>query len=237
MKAVIPLAGKGTRLRPYTYITPKPLIHVAGRPVLSYLIDDLICSGVDELVLIIGYLGNIIREYMAEKYPGLSVDYVVQDVQDGTAGAVKLAQPFISEDLLILFADTLSDANLVQTIDQDCSAVIWTKEVEEYWKYGVVVTDPDGVMTRIVEKPQEPISRLAGIGRYYVRDFELLFAGIDHVLASVPGPGGEYYLTDAFQYMADRGACIRTVSVNSWYDCGSLEGLSETHAAFTNVER
>ena len=231
MKAVIPLAGKGTRLRPHTHHLPKPLVRVAGRPVLAHLLDELLRFGVTEMVFIVGHLDEVIRRYMAEAYPDLPVHYVVQAVQDGTAGAVKLAEPFADGELLILFADTLFEADLspARTLSAEWSAVIWTKEVEDYWKYGVVVSDPDGAMTRIVEKPEQPVSRLANIGLYYIRDSALLFEGIDHVLASSPGSSGEYYLTDAFQYMVDRGARIRTAPVDSWHDCGSPEGLLGTN--------
>lgn len=231
MKAVIPLAGKGTRLRPHTHLLPKALVRVAGRPVLAHLLDDLLRFGVTEMVFIVGHLDEVIRRYMAEAYPDLPVHYVVQAVQDGTAGAVKLAQPFADGELLILFADTLFEADLspARTLSPEWSAVIWTKEVEDYWKYGVVVTGPDDAMTRIVEKPEQPVSRLANIGLYYIRDTALLFEGIDHVLASPSGPTGEYYLTDAFQYMVDRGARIRTAPVDSWHDCGSPEGLLGTN--------
>ena len=226
MKAVIPLAGKGTRLRPHTHLLPKPLVRVAGRPVLAHLLDDLLRFGVTEMVFIVGHLDEVIRRYMAEAYPDLPVHYVVQAVQDGTAGAVKLAQPFADGDLLILFADTLFEADLspARRLSPEWSAVIWTREVEDYWKYGVVVTGADGAMTRIVEKPDQPVSRLANIGLYHIRDSALLFEGIDHVLASPAGASGEYYLTDAFQYMVDRGARIRTAPVDSWHDCGSPEG-------------
>ena len=112
MKAVIPLAGKGTRLRPHTYLTPKPLLRVGGKPVMSYILDDLQELGVEEIVFVIGYLGDVVKEYMAREYPDIRPEYVVQEVQDGTAGAVKLAEPFVEEEMLILFVDTLFDADL-----------------------------------------------------------------------------------------------------------------------------
>lgn len=231
MKAVIPLAGKGTRLRPHTHLLPKPLVRVAGRPVLAYLLDDLTRFGITEMVFIVGHLDEVIRRYMRKVYPGVHVHYVVQEVQDGTAGAVKLAQPFVDDEVLILFADTLFEADLspVRSLPPEWGAVIWTKKVEDYQKYGIVITDQDGAMTRIVEKPREPFSRLANIGLYYIRDHALLFEGIDHVLASPRVGSGEYYLTDAFQYMVDRGSRIRAAPVDSWHDCGSPEGLLATN--------
>ena len=232
MKVVIPLAGKGTRLRPHTYETPKPLVRVGGRPVMSYILDDLEALGVTEIVFITGYLKEKIEAYIAAEYPGFEAHFVEQRVQDGTAGAVKLAEPYIDEDLLIIFVDTLFDADLslVKRLPEGESGVIWAKEVEDYQRFGVIVTDDDGYMKRIIEKPQDPISKLANIGLYYIRDWQQLFAGINETLSSTKGPGGEYFLTDAFQYMIDNGAKIRTEHVEGWYDCGKPETLLETNA-------
>jgi len=231
VKVVIPLAGKGTRLRPHTYTTPKPLVHVGGRPVMSYILDDLRELGVEEAVFITGYMKEAIQEYMEREYPEFKSHYVEQKVQDGTAGAVKLAEPFIDEDLLIIFVDTLFDADLslVRRLPEGDAGVIWAKEVEDYQRFGVIVTDGEGYMKQIIEKPQDPISKLANIGLYYIRDWELLFRGINETLKSTLGPGGEYYLTDAFQYMIDEGAKIRTAEVEGWYDCGKPETLIETN--------
>lgn len=231
MKAVIPLAGKGTRLRPHTYLTPKPLLRVAGRPVMSYILDDLLDLGIHEIVFVVGYLREVIQEYIATEYPGITAHYVLQEVQDGTAGAVKLAQPFIDEEVLVLFVDTLFDADLslATRMSGEWAGVIWAKEVEDYQRFGVIVTDEEGAMTRIVEKPSEPISKLANIGLYYIRDHKLLFQGIDEALGSGPGPGGEFFLTDAFQYMVDQGSRLYTAPVEGWYDCGKPETLLETN--------
>ena len=231
MKAVIPLAGKGTRLRPHTYITPKPLLRVGGKPVMSYILDDLQELGIEEIVFVIGYLGDVVKEYMAREYPDIRPQYVVQEVQDGTAGAVRLARPYIDDEMLILFVDTLFDADLslVKTLSPDWAGVIWAKEVEDYQRFGVIVTDESGAMTRIIEKPQDPISKLANIGLYHIRDHELLFKGIDVVLDHPPGPSGEYYLTDAFQYMVDQGSKLFTAPVAGWYDCGKPETLLATN--------
>lgn len=239
MRAIIPLAGRGTRLRPHTLSTPKPLVHVGGRPVMSYILDDLKGLGIEEMVFVIGYLGDVVQEYMAREYPEIRVHYVEQEVQDGTAGAIKLAEPWADDDLLIVFVDTLFDADLslTRTLSDDWSGVIWAKEVEDYQRFGVIITDESGAMTRIVEKPTEPVSRLANIGLYYIRDSALLFKGIDKALASEPGPSGEYYLTDAFQYMVDQGARIRTAPVGGWYDCGKVDALLTTNHHLLEGER
>ncbi len=231
MKAIIPLAGKGTRLRPHTHVTPKPLIRVAGRPVMSYILDDLCDLGVDEMVFVVGYLRETIQDYIADAYPNITAHYVVQEIQDGTAGAVNLAEPFVDEDVLILFVDTLFDADLalVRGVAETTGGVIWAKEVEDYQRYGVILTDEEGHMVRIVEKPSEPISKLANIGLYYIKDWQLLFEGIRHTLDADPGPSGEFYLTDAFQYMVDQGSKIQVAPVEGWYDCGKPETLLETN--------
>jgi glucose-1-phosphate thymidylyltransferase len=239
MKAIIPLAGKGTRLRPLTHHTPKPLLKVGGRPVLSYLLDDVIASGVDEMVLVVGYLQNVMRDFIRSEYPDLKAHFVVQEEQNGTAGAVALGEQFIDEDLFILFSDALFDADLTlpQRLPEGDAGILWAKEVEDYQRFGVIVTDEDGVMTRIVEKPSEPVSKLANIGVYYIRDHELLFEGIHKVLNSAPGKGGEYFLTDAFQYMVDNGARLKTAPVTGWYDAGKVETLIETNAHLLSTTR
>ena len=231
VKAIIPLAGKGTRLRPHTLLTPKPLIRVAGRPLISYILDDLIQFGVGEIVFVVGYLRGTIESYVAEAYPSVRAHYVVQEVQNGTAGAVKMAEPYVNEDILILFPDTLFDADLtlIKSASEATSGIIWAKEVEDYQRYGVILTDDNGHMVRIVEKPSEPVSKLANIGLYYMNDWRGLFEGIHHTLAVAPGPAGEFYLTDAFQHMVDSGAKIQVAPVESWHDCGKLETLLETN--------
>lgn len=231
MKVIIPLAGKGTRLRPHTHVTPKPLIRVGGKPVMSYILDDLERLGVSEIVFITGYLKEKIEAFVAEEHPAFRAHFVEQPVQDGTAGAVRLAEPFVNEDCLIIFVDTLFDADLtlVKRLPTEAAGVIWAKEVEDYQRFGVIVKDENDDMRRIVEKPADPISRLANIGLYYIRDWQLLFRGIRQVMDQPPGPSGEFYLTDAFQYMIDHGARIRVAEVDGWYDCGQMETLIDTN--------
>jgi len=239
VKVVIPLAGKGSRLRPHTHVTPKPLLRVADKPVMSYILDDLRDLGVDDAVFITGHLKEKVEEYVRTEYPQFRAKYIEQEVQNGTAGAIQLAEPHVREDLLIIFVDTLFDADLsvIRSLPDDCAGVIWAKEVEDYQRFGVILTDEEGYMQRIVEKPSEPISRLANIGLYYIRDWKLLFEGINHVMNSDPGKSGEYYLTDAFQYMIDHGARIRTLEVEGWYDAGKPETLLETNRHVLETSR
>ena len=230
MKVIIPLAGKGTRLRPHTHVTPKPMLKVAGKPVMAYVMDDVArLGGVEQVVYITGHLKEKVEEFARTTYDIPAV-FVEQVIQDGTAGAVALARPYVDQPVLIVFVDTIFDADLSIVKTTEADGIIWVKEVEDYQRFGVVVTDAQGDMTKIVEKPSTPISKRANIGLYYIRNWKLLYEGIDHVLTQ-PKNKGEYYLTDAFQYMIDKGAKIRVVDVEGWYDAGKLDTLLETNAA------
>ena len=229
MKVIIPLAGKGTRLRPHTHITPKPMLKIAGKPVMEYVLDDLRRLGtVEEIVYITGHLKEKVEEYARTNFADIPSVFIEQKVQDGTAGAIALAREHVDQPVLIIFVDTIFDADLSVTKTIDADGIMWVKEVEDYQRFGVVVTDADGNMTKIVEKPSTPISKRANIGLYYVRDWKLLYEGIDWVLTQ-PKNKGEYYLTDAFQYMIDHGAKIRVIDVEGWYDAGKIDTLLETN--------
>ncbi len=230
MKVIIPLAGKGTRLRPHTHITPKPMLKVAGKPVMAYILEDLEKLGnVEQIIYITGHLKEKVEEYVRAEFDFPAV-FIEQKVQDGTAGAVALARPHVDQPVLIIFVDTIFDADLSVTKTTDADGIIWVKEVEDYQRFGVVVTDAQGNMTKIVEKPSTPISKRANIGLYYIRNWKLLYEGIDWVLKQ-PKNKGEYYLTDAFQYMIDKGAKIKVIDVEGWYDAGKIDTLLETNRA------
>ncbi len=232
MQVIIPLAGKGTRLRPHTHLIPKPMLKVAGRPVMDWVMDTLQGLDVTELIYITGHLKEQVEAYARARYPYPS-RFIEQKVQDGTAGAINLARPFVKEPVLIVFVDTVFEADLSLITRTQADGIIWAKEVEDYQRFGVVVTDAEGYMTKIVEKPSEPISRLANIGLYYIRDTAALWRGVDHVLGS-PANKGEFYLTDAFQHMIEHGRKILTAEVGGWYDCGKLDTLLETNEVLLN---
>ena len=239
MIVVMPVAGKGTRLRPHTHVTPKPLLKVGGKPVLSYILDDLRTLGVHEAVLITGHLKEKVQAYMEAEYPDFHAEYVEQVQQNGTADAIRLAQPFVHEELLIIFVDTLFEADLtvVNRLPEGVAGVIWAKEVEDYQRFGVILTDENGFMRKIIEKPKEPVSKLANIGLYYIRDWKLLFEGINWVMQQPTGPGGEFFLTDAFQYMVDHGGKLKVEAVTGWYDAGKPETLLETNQHVLSTTR
>lgn len=228
MKVIIPLAGKGTRLRPHTHITPKPMLKIAGKPVIDYVMDDLQRLGnVEQVIYITGHLKDKVEAYARATYPFPSV-FIEQKVQDGTAGAVALARPYVDQPVFIIFVDTIFDADLSAVKRSDADGIIWVKTVDDYQRFGVVVTDANGYMTKIVEKPTTPISKRANIGLYYIKNWKLLYEGVEHVLTQ-PKNKGEFYLTDAFQYMIDHGAKIQVIDVQGWYDAGEQGTLLETN--------
>jgi len=228
MKVIIPLAGKGTRLRPHTHLTPKPMLKIAGKPVIDYVMEDLQkLGGVEQVIYITGHLKEKVEDYTRTKYPWPSV-FVEQKDQRGTADAIRLARPYVDQPVMVIFVDTIFDADLTIINRTKADGIIWVKEVEDYKRFGVVVSDKAGNMTKIVEKPSKPISKRANIGMQYIENWELMFDGIDHVMRQPPNKG-EYYLTDAFQYMVDKGAKLKVVDVEGWYDAGKLDTLIETN--------
>jgi glucose-1-phosphate thymidylyltransferase len=228
VKVIVPLAGKGTRLLPLTKRVPKPLVKVAGRPIMDYVMDAVKGLDLEELIVITGHLKDVVENYIVKQYD-VPARFVAQKTLDGTAGAINLARPYVDGPVLIIFVDTLFDADLSVVKSSDADGILWAKEVEDYQRFGVIVTDGHGHMTRIVEKPTTPISKLANIGLYYIKDWKTLFEGIADVMRRPAGKGGEYYLTDAFQYMVDRGKKLIVGEVTGWYDCGKVDTLLETN--------
>jgi glucose-1-phosphate thymidylyltransferase len=229
MKVIIPLAGKGTRLRPHTLTVPKPMLRVAGKPVMDYVLDDVRKAGdIDEVIYITGHLKEAVELHARSAYPDLKASFIEQQVQDGTAGAVGLARSHVDQPVLIIFVDTIFDADLsvIKTCTDD--GILWTKVVDDWQRYGVIVADEAGYMTQIVEKPSTPISKRANIGLQYIRNYKLLFEGIDHVMRQ-PKNKGEYYLTDAFQYMTSHGAKLKVAEAAGWYDAGQVDTIIATN--------
>src|SRR5207253_115640 len=186
--------------------------------------------GAVQLLLLDELRWNVVMlEDVSLEHYDVPAKFVEQKKLDGTAGAINLARPYVDSPVLIIFVDTVFEADLTLINRVDADGIIWAKEVEDYQRFGVIVTDAGGYMTRIVEKPSTPVSRLANIGLQYIKDWKSLFDGIAHTLAQPPGKGGEYYLTDAFQYMVDRGRRLLTAPVAGWYDCGKVDTLLETN--------
>ncbi len=228
MRVVVPSAGFGTRLRPHTYSKPKPLVSVAGRPVLDHVMDSLGDLKVEQYVFIVGYLGDQIEAHLREHYD-VPLTFVEQKELLGQAHALALAKEHIHGPVLILFIDTLCDADLAMLEHSDDDGVLFVKRVEDPRRFGVVEVGDDGYVTRLIEKPDTMENDLAVIGAYYVRDGEWLMRSVDALLARKQMTKGEYYLADAMQIMIDEGARFRPAPVTMWEDCGKPETLLQTN--------
>src|SRR3989442_8051439 len=154
---MVPLAGKGTRLLPLTKRVPKPLVHVAGRPVMDYVMDAIAGLDLEELIVITGHLKDIVERYVVEHYD-VKARFVEQKTLDGTAGAINLARPYVKGPILIIFVDTLFDADLSLIDTADADGIIWTKQVEDYRRFRVILTDRPAHLTRTLPEPHTPLS-------------------------------------------------------------------------------
>lgn len=229
MKAIIPVAGMGTRLRPHTYTTPKALFQVAGRPILAYILDEVVKLGVDEVVLVVGHLGDKIVEYVRREYPELGLYAVEQEEQLGLGHAVYLTREYTEgEPVLIIYGDTIFEGDLKGALEGGADARIGVKQVEDPRRFGVVVTEGDRIV-RLVEKPSEFVSDLAIAGVNFVRNTPLLFRSLETIIKEDRRTKGEYQLTDAFQEMVERGARLEAFQIEDWFDCGKPESLLETN--------
>ncbi|MBI1804110.1 MAG: NTP transferase domain-containing protein [Ignavibacteriae bacterium] len=227
MRAIIPVAGFGRRLRPHTFTQPKVLLNVAGKPIIGHILDKIIEDGFDEATIIVGYLGEKIRDYILTHYK-IKVDFVEQEEPKGLAHAIYLARAtFTDQPLLIILGDTIFDVNLKPVLTQQYSA-IGVKPVADPRRFGVVELE-DGFAKKLVEKPEQPTSNLAIVGLYWIRNPKLLESCIQQLFEREKKTKGEYQLTDALQLMLQRGEKLRTFPVEGWYDCGKPETLLATN--------
>lgn len=233
MKAIIPVAGKGKRLRPLTYTQPKPLIPVAGKPIISFIVEQLIELGVEDFVFIIGYLGDKIREYIESTYPELHTSFVTQDDRMGSAHAIWLARDHYAdaEEIIIFFGDAIIDADLTAFRDSPVSC-IGVKTVDDPRNFGVIELDRDGNIRGLVEKPKIPKSNVAMVGCYKIKEVERFIEACAHNLDNNIRSIGEYPLTDALARMLEWGTELTAIPVENWFDCGRREVLLETNATF-----
>jgi len=233
MKIILPVAGKGTRLRPQTQSKAKSLVSVAGKTVLEHIISRLKYLVVTEYIFITDGNGGQISEFMERKFPELSCRYIVQTEQKGPAHAVYLAAPFIEpgDDLLIVFNDTIFDADLSQIYDlcSGCDGLIYSKEVEDYQRFGVNVVR-DGFITEMVEKPDSPVSKLAQVGLYYLKAGSVFMHYLNQAISDEEMVKGEYYLPAVFMRMIHDGLTFRAPEIDAWLDCGKPETLLESNS-------
>ncbi len=233
MKIMLPVAGKGTRLRPHTQTKAKSLVRVAGKTVLEHIISRLGHFTEAEFIFITDENGGQIRAFMEEQFPMLSCRYVVQKEQKGPAHAVSLAAPFIEngDDLLIVFNDTIFDTDLsrIHRLCDGCDGLIYSKEVEDYQRFGVNVVR-DGFITAMVEKPDLPVSKLAQVGMYYLKDAADFMQYLNQSIQDGDMVKGEYYLPSVFMRMIQDGRTFRAPEIDAWLDCGKPETLLETNS-------
>jgi len=221
------MAGLGTRLRPHTYSKAKPLLPVAGKPVLAHLLDRFQGLDVEEYIFIVGYLGEQIEEYVEANHD-LPARYVLQAEPLGQAHALHLAREHIDTPFVMVFSDTLFEADLTHLAEVTSDGLVFVKEVEDPRRFGVAIVRGSRVV-QFIEKPEEPVSHLALVGMYYVANWPLFKVCVEELLNKGIMTKGEYYIADAFQLMVDRGAKLEAVTVDVWQDCGKPETLLATN--------
>lgn len=230
MKAIIPIAGAGKRLRPFTYTQPKPLIPVAGKPILSYIIEQLEAAGISEFVFVLGYLGDKVREYVIENFPHLDSQFIAQEDRRGSGHAVWLTQEAIGQtrEVVIAFGDTLIEGPISEIVncERTCLAI---KPVDDPRKFGIVELNEDGTIRRMAEKPLMPRGNQAMVGFYKIADYAALHASLTQVLAEAEDTKQEITLTDGLINLLDKGHVMHTEQVDRWYDCGNAEVLLTTN--------
>jgi glucose-1-phosphate thymidylyltransferase len=235
MKVVLPVAGNGLRLRPYTEDRPKCLLPLAGKTIIDWIVEESFALNPSETIFITGYKAEKMDEYLKMKPEWGNVRTVVQSNPQGLGEAISLALPYANDDepLLIILGDTLFEADLSILAKAD-ENILYTFKVEDPKRFGVAVTDSDGRITRLVEKPQEFVSDEAIVGIYYIKDTKVLKECLKYLMDNDIRTKNEFQLTDALEMMIQKGCKFRTAPVSRWLDCGLVETLLETDAHVLN---
>ena len=236
IKAVIPVAGVGTKLRPHTFTQPKPLIPVAGKPIISHIIDQFLHVGIDEFIVIVGYLGDKIRQYVTETYPDLKVEFVYQEMRLGLGHAIWTATEVFkgADELIIALGDTILEFDYQAFLDTEgsCVGVSMVKTPSEF---GIVEVGSDGFISKAVEKPNIPTSNLAIVGVYKLNNIPQLIKALKVIIEDSVEKCEEIQLTDALMAMIQDGEKISIFHVNKWFDCGKRDVLLETNATLLSL--
>jgi glucose-1-phosphate thymidylyltransferase len=227
MRAIIPVAGVGSRLRPHTYTQPKVLLNVAGKPIIAHIMDKIVEEGIKKATIIVGYLGDRIRQYLEKNYD-IELSFIHQEERRGLGHAIFTARETFKKDpLFIILGDTVFDVELTEVLRSKESS-LGVKTVDDPRRFGVAITE-NGYVTKLVEKPEQPVSNLALVGLYLVHNSDLLTECLDDMIKRGIRTRGEYQLTDALQLMIERGDKMTTFPVEGWYDCGKPETLLSTN--------
>jgi len=230
MKAIIPVAGAGAKLRPHTYTQPKALIPIAGKTILSFIVDQLHDGGIKEFIFIVGYLGEKIEDYVKIEYPKLKCHFVYQNQRQGTGHAIELTRKIVGTDeVFIALGDTLCEFDVKEMISSPYN-MLGVKKVDDPRNFGVAIVESDGFISHVVEKPAIPLSNMALVGLYKIKDTAVLYGCLLKLLTEDIKTYGEYNLTDALDCMIQRGSKFKALKVKNWFDCGKKETLLESNA-------
>jgi glucose-1-phosphate thymidylyltransferase len=239
MKVIILLAGYGTRMRPHTWSRPKPLLKVAGNTVVGHLLDLMHEITTEEVIVVVGYRGEQIENWIRKNYPDLNVKFVIQEEAKGQAHAVWLCKEYLQDDgeVLVAFGDGVVEAAYTEIAEQgaDSDAVFLVKEVEDPRRFGVVVLNGDGYITEFIEKPPTMEHRLAIAGIYWFKSSVYLYRALDTIISEKRKTLGEYFMADAFQVMLEQDAKLRTMMVDQWADAGNPDAILQTNARLLAV--
>lgn len=230
MKAIIPVAGAGTKLRPHSYTQPKALIPLAGKTVLSIIVDQLKEAGINEFIFIVGYLGEKIEDYVEARYPDIKAHYVHQTDRQGVGHAVELTKDIVGGDeVFVVLGDTICEYDVKEVISSP-ESMIGVRKVDDPRDFGVAEINEEGLIEHVVEKPQIPKSNMAMVGIYKIRESNQLFDCLESNISKGLRSYGEYNLTDALDCMIRAGVQFRPFRVENWFDCGRKETLLESNA-------
>jgi glucose-1-phosphate thymidylyltransferase len=230
MKAIIPVAGAGTKLRPHTYTQPKALIPLAGKTILSIIVDQLKEVGVTDFIFIIGYLGEKIKDYVQTNYPELNTHFITQNERQGTGHAIEITKEIVGNDeLLIVLGDTIAEYDLKYMIEAPYS-ILGVKKVDDPRNFGVAEIGDDGIITKLVEKPAIPKSNMAIVGVYKIKETAILFDCLNKIQDRKERSYDDFNLTDALDCMIQNGAIFHSLKVENWFDCGQKDSLLASNA-------
>jgi len=239
MKIIVPMAGRGSRLRPHTLTVPKPLIPIAGKPIVQRLVEDItkvLQEKVEEIAFVIGDFGKEVEEDLIKiaENLGAKASIYQQEKPLGTAHAVYCAQSSLEGPVVVAFADTLFTADF--KINATSDGVIWVKKVKDPSAFGIVKLDEQGFISELIEKPQTPVSDLAIIGIYYFKEGKALKNELKYLIDNHLKVNGEYQLTDALENLKKKGRRFIPGKVNEWMDCGNKTVTIETNSKILKLK-
>ncbi len=235
MKVIIPAAGAGKRLFPHTFTKPKPMVYIAGKPIIGHILDRMKDLKPDEIIIVVGYRKEQIMSYVDKNYSKIfNIKYIEQQEQLGLGHSINVAGDEIGDsEIMIALGDMIFKAGYSEFYGHylnngECSGSIGVREVDDPKKYGIVELEGNYIK-KLEEKPSRPRSKLGIAGVYFIKETKFLLSIIEEMIKKDTRTRGEYQLTDALQEMVNRGYRLKTFPVSSWYDCGHQESLLETN--------